>query len=186
MGPAFDGRVIQGFLEQTNAPHHLYEDENELLEVVASAISEGKIIGWFQGRMEFGPRALGARSIIGDARNEEMQSKMNLSIKFRESFRPFAPSVMEEHIQDYFDFDSVSPYMLMVAPVKHNIRNAISDEQLQKMKDLDLLKRVRVKRSTLPAVTHVDYSARVQTVNEEQNGRYYRLIKRFHEKPVHP
>ena len=122
------------------------EDENELLEVVASAISEGKIIGWFQGRMEFGPRALGARSIIGDARNEEMQSKMNLSIKFRESFRPFAPSVMEEHIQDYFDFDSVSPYMLMVAqPVKHNIRNAISDEQLQKMKDLDLLKRVRVK-----------------------------------------
>ena len=186
LGPAFDGRVIQGFLEQTNAPHHLYEDENELLEVVASAISEGKIIGWFQGRMEFGPRALGARSIIGDARNEEMQSKMNLSIKFRESFRPFAPSVMEEHIQDFFDFDSISPYMLMVAPVKHNIRNAISDEQLQKMKDPDLLKRVRVKRSTLPAVTHVDYSARVQTVNEEQNGRYYRLIKRFHEKTGSP
>lgn len=186
LGPDFSDVAIREFLEETNAPHHLYEDEDELLEVVASAISKGKIIGWFQGKMEFGPRALGGRSIIGDARSEEMQSKMNLSIKFRESFRPFAPSVMEEHIQDYFDLASVSPYMLLVAPVKDNIRNALSNEQLQTMKDPDLLKRVRVKRSTLPAITHVDYSARVQTVNEKQNGRYYRLIKRFHEKTGSP
>ena len=186
LGPAFSNEVIQEFLEETNAPNHLYEDENELLDVVSSAISEGKVIGWFQGRMEFGPRALGGRSIIGDARNEEMQTKMNVSIKYRESFRPFAPSVMEEHIQDCFDLASVSPYMLLVAPVKENIRNAITSEQLQTMKDPDLLKRVRVKRSTLPAITHVDYSARVQTVNEKQNGRYYRLIKRFHKKTGSP
>ena len=186
LGPAFSNEVIQEFLEETNAPHHLYEDENELLDVVSSAISEGKVIGWFQGRMEFGPRALGGRSIIGDARNEEMQTKMNVSIKYRESFRPFAPSVMEEYIQDCFDLASVSPYMLLVAPVKENIRNVITSEQLQTMKDPDLLKRVRVKRSTLPAITHVDYSARVQTVNEKQNGRYYRLIKRFHEKTGSP
>ncbi len=186
LGPAFSNEVIQEFLEETNAPNRLYEDENELLDVVSSAISEGKVIGWFQGRMEFGPRALGGRSIIGDARNEEMQTKMNVSIKYRESFRPFAPSVMEEHIQDCFDLASVSPYMLLVAPVKENIRNAITSEQLQTMKDPDLLKRVRIERSSLPAITHVDYSARVQTVNEKQNGRYYRLIKAFHEKTGSP
>ncbi len=182
LGPSFSNQRIRKFLLDKNAPYHLYEEEEELLEVVVSAISQGKIIGWFQGRMEFGPRALGGRSIIGDARNEEMQTKMNMSIKYRESFRPFAPSVMEEHTQEFFDLASVSPYMLMVAPVKKKIRNETSNEQLQTMKDPDLLKRVRIKRSSLPAVTHVDYSARVQTVNEYQNGRYYRLIKAFHEK----
>jgi carbamoyltransferase len=186
LGPAFNNEVIQEFLEETNAPHHLYEDENELLDVVSSAISEGKVIGWFQGRMEFGPRALGGRSIIGDARNEEMQTKMNLSIKYRESFRPFAPSVLEENAEKLFDLASASPYMLLVAPVKEDIRSKLSDEQNEVMKDPDLLKRVRIERSSLPAITHVDYSARVQTVNEKQNGRYYRLIKAFHEKTGSP
>jgi carbamoyltransferase len=186
LGPAFSNEMIQGFLEETNVPHHLYDEENELLEVVASVIAEGKIIGWFQGRMEFGPRALGGRSIIGDARNESMQSKMNLSIKFRESFRPFAPSVLEENTKDFFELEDISPYMLLVTPVKENLRSKLSDEQNKVMKDPDLLKRVRIKRSSLPAITHVDYSARVQTVNEKQNGRYYRLIKRFHEKTGSP
>jgi carbamoyltransferase len=182
LGPSFSNQQIGKFLDEANAPNHLYEDENELLEVVSSAISEGKVIGWFQGRMEFGPRALGGRSIIGDARNEEMQTKMNLSIKYRESFRPFAPSVLEEHTQEYFDLASASPYMLLVAPVKESIRSKLSDQQNEVMKDPNLLKRVRIERSSLPAITHVDYSARVQTVNEEQNGKYYRLIKAFHKK----
>ncbi|MBT5908325.1 MAG: carbamoyltransferase [Opitutae bacterium] len=186
LGPAFSDEVIQEFLEETNAPNHLYEDENELLDVVSSAISEGKVIGWFQGRMEFGPRALGGRSIIGDARNENMQSKMNLSIKFRESFRPFAPSVLEEEAARLFELDSPSPYMLLVAPVKDEIRRELNAEEIEEMQNPDLLKRVRIGRSSLPAITHVDYSARVQTVNEKQNGRYYRLIKAFHEKTGSP
>ena len=186
LGPAFSDEVIQEFLKETNAPNHLYEDENELLDVVSSAISEGKVIGWFQGRMEFGPRALGGRSIIGDARNENMQSKMNLSIKFRESFRPFAPSVLEEEAARLFELDSPSPYMLLVAPVKDEIRRDLNAEEIEEMQNPDLLKRVRIGRSSLPAITHVDYSARVQTVNEKQNGRYYRLIKAFHEKTGSP
>ena len=134
---------------------------------------------WFQGRMEFGPRALGGRSIIGDARNSDMQTKMNLSIKFRESFRPFAPSVLEEDFSNFFDLDTQSPYMLLVAPVKHDIRKELSTEDAIDMKDPNLLKRVKIERSGLPAITHVDYSARVQTVNEERNDRYYRLIREF-------
>ena len=186
LGPSFSDEVIKEFIDEENAPCHLYEDESELLEVVASAISEGKIIGWFQGRMEFGPRALGGRSIIGDARNENMQSKMNLSIKFRESFRPFAPSVLEEEAARLFELDSPSPYMLLVAPVKDEIRRDLNAEEIEEMQNPDLLKRVRIGRSSLPAITHVDYSARVQTVNEKQNGRYYRLIKAFHEKTGSP
>jgi carbamoyltransferase len=186
LGPAFSNQQIGKFLQETNTPNHFYENESELLEVVTSAIAEGKIIGWFQGRMEFGPRALGGRSIIGDARNESMQSKMNLSIKFRESFRPFAPSILEENTKDFFELEDISPYMLLVTPVKENLRSKLSDEQNKVMKDPDLLKRVRIKRSSLPAITHVDYSARVQTVNENQNGRYYRLIKAFHEKTGSP
>jgi carbamoyltransferase len=140
---------------------------------------EGKVVGWFQDRRGFGPRALGARSIIGDARNETMQSQMNLRIKFRESFRPFAPSVLAEDIGDYFELDRESPYMLLVAPVKPEIRCQLSEEQQRAMKDPDLRKRVNVTRSTIPAVTHVDMSARIQSVDEKRNGRYYRLIREF-------
>ena len=128
--------------------------------------------------MEFG-RALGGRSIIGDARSDKTQTQMNLSIKYRESFRPFAPSVLEEKSAEYFELGSPSPYMLLVAPVREEIRTAPSTEVQETMTDPDLLKRVRVKRSSLPAITHVDYSARVQSVSKSRNDRYYRLIRRF-------
>jgi carbamoyltransferase len=129
--------------------------------------------------MEFGPRALGCRSIIGDPRNVQMQSQMNVRVKFRESFRPFAPCVLREDVQDYFDHDRDSPYMLMVAQVKKELHIDLAPEQAALMKDPDLRKRVNVPRSTIPAVTHVDMSARVQTVDEERHGRYFRLIKEF-------
>jgi carbamoyltransferase len=129
--------------------------------------------------MEFGPRALGARSIIGDSRSEKMQSQMNLRIKFRESFRPFAPSVLAEDVPEYFELDRESPYMLLVAPVRKDKRCELSEEQKRLMKDPDLRKRVNVKRSELPAITHVDMSARIQSVDEKRNGRYYRLIREF-------
>ena len=165
-----------------NAPFHFYSDEDELLEQVCDAIEDEKIVGWFQGRMEFGPRALGGRSIIGDARSEKTQTQMNLSIKYRESFRPFAPSVLEEKTAEYFELDTPSPYMLLVAPVKEEIRTPLSEKDQETMADPDLLKRVRLKRSSLPAITHVDYSARVQSVSESRNGRYHRLIKKFDQK----
>jgi carbamoyltransferase len=129
--------------------------------------------------MEFGPRALGARSIIGDARNEAMQATMNLRIKFRESFRPFAPCVLEEEVNRYFDLDRPSPYMLLVADVRKELRRELTPEQVSLMKDPDLRKRVNVPRSSIPAITHVDMSARVQTVDEARHGRYYRLMKEF-------
>ena len=177
LGPKFANCTIRSFLEDKQIPHHFYSTEKELLERVVQYIGEGRIIGWFQGRMEFGPRALGGRSIIGDARNLEMQTKMNLSIKFRESFRPFAPSVLEEDFSSFFELKTPSPYMLLVAPVKHDIRKELSPEDNREMKDPNLLKRVKIEKSSLPAITHVDYSARVQTVNQERNGRYYRLIR---------
>ena len=139
----------------------------------------GQVVGWFHGRMEFGPRALGARSIIGDARNEAMQATMNLRIKFRESFRPFAPCVLEEDVSRYFELDRPSPYMLLVADVRKELRRELTPEQVRLMKDPDLRKRVNVPRSSLPAITHVDMSARVQTVDEARHGRYYRLMKEF-------
>jgi carbamoyltransferase len=129
--------------------------------------------------MEFGPRALGARSIIGDARNEQMQSQMNLRIKYRESFRPFAPCVLREDVGEYFDLDRESPYMLLVAEVREELRHTLTPEQHRLMTDPDLRKRVNVARSTIPAVTHVDMSARVQTVDEERHGRFYRLMRTF-------
>lgn len=186
LGPCFSNKEIQLFLSDSDAPHHFYENEDELLEIVSQQLDAGKIIGWFQGRMEFGPRALGSRSILGDARNSEMQTKMNLSIKFRESFRPFAPSVLEEEVSRYFDLDLTSPYMLLVAPVAQNIRKELSTNETEQMQDPDLLKRVKVERSTIPAITHVDYSARVQSISEDRNDRYYRMVKKFNESTQSP
>jgi carbamoyltransferase len=182
LGPRYSNDSIARVLGEMNAPHERFQDESALLEAVAQGMSQGKIVGWFHGRMEFGPRALGARSIIGDARNTTMQAAMNLKIKFRESFRPFAPCVLQERVHEYFDMKpgQESPYMLLVAPVLEKHRKNLSAADRAKMEqDPDLRQRVNFVRSTIPAVTHVDYSARVQTVDEARHGRYYRLIKTF-------
>jgi len=179
LGPKFSNDEIRPFLDSQKAPHTFYAEEPQLLAAVAQAMAEGQVVGWFQGRMEFGPRALGSRSIIGDARNETMQATMNLRIKFRESFRPFAPCVLIEDVGEYFELDRESPYMLMVADVRKELRTTLTGEQEQLMKHPDLRKRVNVKRSSIPAVTHVDMSARIQTVDEPRHGRYYRLMKEF-------
>lgn len=175
IGPAYGNDEIGSYLDSINAKYTHFEDENELCDKIAKLIDSGKVVGLFQGRMEFGPRALGARSIIGDPRNPEMQTKMNVKIKFRESFRPFAPSCLAERAADYFDLDVESPYMLLVAPVKEELRKPLTDEQHQ----LFGIERLNVPRSDLPAITHVDYSARVQTVDIGRNPRYYRIIKAF-------
>ena len=152
--------------------------DEEIPERIADLIAQQKVIGWFHGRMEFGPRALGSRSIIGDARSPKMQEAMNLKIKFRESFRPFAPSVIKERASDFFELDRESPYMLLVAPVKREIRKKVSEGERQ----LFGLDKLRVTRSSIPAVTHVDYSARVQTVSKEDNPLYYQMIQKFDQK----
>jgi carbamoyltransferase len=177
LGPAFGPDEIKQFLDEQHIDYSLLNDD-EIPERIADLINAGHIIGWFQGRMEFGPRALGSRSIIGDARSPRMQEIMNLKIKFRESFRPFAPSVLAESVSDYFELDRESPYMLLVAPVRKSIRQPITDEE----KEYSGLDKLRVIRSVIPAVTHVDYSARIQTVHPETNPRYYRMIQKFHEK----
>jgi carbamoyltransferase len=179
LGPRFDNTEIRTFLDSTKAPYTYIEQEADLLKVVAGGMADGKVVGWFHGRMEFGPRALGARSIIGDPRNEAMQATMNLRIKFRESFRPFAPCVLIDDVSEYFELDRESPYMLLVADVRKDLRCQLTEAQKSLMKDPDLRKRVNVRRSSLPAITHVDMSARVQTVDEPRHGRYYRLIKEF-------
>ena len=177
LGPKFENSYIADFLKRKNIPY-IELSEREIPEKIADLIADQKVIGWFQGRMEFGPRALGSRSIIGDARSPEMQEIMNLKTKFRESFRPFAPSVIKERVSDYFEFDKESPYMLLVAPVKKEICREMSVEE-QKLFGIDKL---NVVRSSIPAVTHIDYSARIQTVDMENNPLYYRMIAKFDEK----
>jgi len=177
LGPQFSNDEIQSYLDSIGARYERLEDD-ALLSRVVNYIDSEKVIGWFNGRMEFGPRALGSRSIIGDARSSKMQSVMNLKIKYRESFRPFAPSVIAEKVFEYFDLDISSPYMLIVAPVKQKHRIQMTEKQCQ----LFGIEKLNVKRSQVPAITHVDYSARVQTVHRETNPRYYELLKRFDEK----
>jgi carbamoyltransferase len=174
LGPAFSNAEIEQFLQANDAPYTPLSDAT-LYGRVAEELAANKVIGWFQGRMEFGPRALGGRSILGDARSPKMQSVMNLKIKYRESFRPFAPSVLRERVADYFAMDAESPYMLLVAPVLEQRRVSLTDEQ-EALWGIDLL---NVPRSDIPAVTHVDYSARIQTVDRESNPRYYQLLKAF-------
>ena len=177
LGPSYSNEEIEPFLRRKEAPYERLNDD-ALYDRVAEELADGKVVGWFQGRMEFGPRALGARSILGDARNPKMQSVMNLKIKFRESFRPFAPSVLRERVSDYFHLDTDSPYMLLVAPVVEKRRITPTKEQ-QSLWGIDLL---NVPKSDIPAATHVDYSARIQTVHEETNPRYYNLLKAFETK----
>jgi carbamoyltransferase len=174
LGPEFSSEEIAETLDRAGASSVVVGDD-DLFHRVASELADGKVIGWFQGRMEFGPRALGSRSIIGDARNTKMQSVMNLKIKFRESFRPFAPSVLRERLPDYFEMDYDSPYMLLVAPVAESRRIPMPDS-VKSLWGIDVL---NVPRSDIPAVTHIDYSARVQTVHEQTNPRYHRLLKTF-------
>jgi carbamoyltransferase len=178
LGPRSSNEEIRDVLDQHKASYTSHADESELCRRVAELLDAGNVVGLFQGRMEFGPRALGGRSIIGDPRRPDMQGKMNFKIKFRESFRPFAPSVLAERAADYFDLGTESPYMLLVAPVKDDIRTTAAGDQ-QNLFGIDKLNLVR---SDLPAITHVDYSARVQTVDPERNGRYYRIIKAFEER----
>ena len=177
LGPSFKNDYIENYLKKSNISCKKLTDE-EIPEKIADLIAKQKVIGWFQGRTEFGPRALGSRSIIGDARSPKMQEIMNLKIKFRESFRPFAPSVIEEKVSDYFELDAKSPYMLLVAPVKKKIRRETSEQE----QELTGFNKLRVIRSTIPAVTHVDHSARVQTVSKDDNPLYHRMIAKFDEK----
>ena len=174
LGPDYGEAEIAEYLKQTGAVGEMLSDE-ELPLRVAQILSEGKVVGWFHGRMEFGPRALGGRSILGDPRSAKMQSQMNLKIKFRESFRPFAPSVLREYVSDYFELDDDSPYMLQVAQVNADEQREMSDAE----NALFGIDKLNVPRSTIPAVTHVDYSARIQTVSRQDNPMYYDLILAF-------
>ena len=174
LGPQFSNDEISTYLREINASYQFMSDP-DLFSCLAELLNQGKVIGWFNGAMEFGPRSLGARSILGDPRNNEMQSTMNLKIKYRESFRPFAPSVLEEEVSNQFDLHAESPYMLLVAPVKKELCRSMNAEESQ----LFGIDKLKISRSKLPAITHVDYSARVQTVSPQTNPRYYNLIKSF-------
>jgi carbamoyltransferase len=184
LGPQFSSKEIENFLADRGVACRRFADETELVAHIAELLADEKVVGWFQGRMEFGPRALGARSILGDARSPSMQAKMNVKIKFRESFRPFAPCVLQEHAHEWFDMQpgQESPYMLLVAPVRQAQRVPIAPGERHVMaNDPDLRNRVNVLRSTVPAITHVDYSARLQTVDADRNSRFHRLLQAFHD-----
>ncbi len=177
LGPRYSSQEVRAQLDAAGAVYTELADA-ELLDKTAQLLAEENVFGWFQGRMEFGPRALGGRSIIGDARSARMQSVMNLKVKFRESFRPFAPAVLASHVSEYFELDRASPYMLIVAPVREELRISMSDAEQQ----LFGIDKLNVKRSSLPAITHVDYSARVQSVHRETNPRFYDLLEKFRER----
>ena len=177
LGPSFSTKEIMSMNKKTKAVYENYSSFDTLNKDIAKEISEGKVVGWFQGRMEFGPRALGNRSILGDARNPEMQKKLNLKIKYREGFRPFAPSVLAEDSKKLFDLDVESPYMLLVAPINDSIKKTLPENYY----DLPLWERLYTERSTLQSITHLDFSARVQTVHKETNIRYWELINAFKE-----
>jgi carbamoyltransferase len=174
LGPSFNEDEIEKSLKRLGATYVKFS-EDEMLKITAEELSKRKTIGWFQGKMEFGPRALGARSIIADARSDEMQKYLNLKVKFRESFRPFAPSVIREDLPNWFELNCDSPYMLLVANVNKKIKKEMTKEE----KKLFGIDKLNVKRSEIPAVTHVDYTSRIQTVHEKTNPKYYKLLKKF-------
>jgi carbamoyltransferase len=181
LGPSYGNKTIEQTIKNTGANYRIL-DNDKLIDFSANSLSKGKIIGWFQGRMEFGPRALGNRSIIADPSSEIMQRNLNLKVKYRESFRPFAPSILIEYVNDWFDLDSESPYMQLVYDVKNNKRIIMTQDE-QKLFGIEKL---NIKRSTIPAVTHVDYSARIQTVHKDTNPMYHNLISKFKELTGYP
>lgn len=184
LGPSYDSDSIERFLDSLGADSLRVDDEEALLDEIVDRLEAGLVVGWFHGRMEFGPRALGARSILGDPRSKTMQKQMNLKVKFRESFRPFAPCVLASHAHEIFEMapGQESPYMLLVASVRDEHRLSMTEEEQLLMTDPDLRVRVSVPRSSYPAITHVDWSARVQTVDELRHGRFHRLMTRFHQR----
>ena len=177
LGPEFSNDQIKEYLDENKYNYQML-DSNEIAEKIADLIASKNVIGWFQGRMEFGPRALGSRTIIGDARSSQMQKTINLKIKYRESFRPFAPSIREENISEYFEIDRPSPYMLLVAKVKKEKQVKMTKDQ----KNAFGLDKLNIVRSDIPAVTHVDYSARIQSVSKKTNPIYHEMLTKFYEK----
>jgi carbamoyltransferase len=177
LGPSYEQNYIEKELSDCGAKFDSVT-EDEMIEQTSQALADGKAVGWFQGRMEFGPRSLGGRSILGDPRSEKMQKTLNLKVKYRESFRPFAPSVLREDVTDWFELDCDSPYMLLVDDVRKDQRIQMTDSE----ESLFGIDKLNIKRSSIPAVTHVDYSARIQTVHKETNPKYHKLITSFKEK----